>query len=70
MKFKHKQILKIMKTQNWIPNKNEVVIWNNAHWKVLTVNMSGKCTLRQIPLSRKIGRVVNDVDLSELTQIK
>jgi hypothetical protein len=51
-----------MKTQTWIPNKNEEVLWNNAPWKVLSVNMGGKCTLR------KIGRVVKDVDLSELSQ--
>jgi hypothetical protein len=57
-----------MKTQTWIPNKNEVVLWNSAPWKVLSVNMGGKCTLKQIPLSRKIGRVVKDVDLSELSQ--
>lgn len=56
-----------MKTQTWIPNKNEVVLWNYAPWKVLSVNIGGKCTLRQIPLSRKIGRIVKDVDLSELT---
>ena len=57
-----------MKDTTWIPEFREVVLWNNAPWKVLSVDMGGKCTLRQIPISRKIGRVVKDVDLSELTK--
>jgi len=53
-----------MKTQTWIPEKNEVVTFQGQPHKLLSMNMGGKCSLRL--MVGKAKKVVKGVDLSEL----
>jgi hypothetical protein len=59
-----------MTNLTWIPQPQEVVLFNQKVFRVLKVNLGGKCTLRRFTTTRRIGEVVRDVDVSELTKAK
>ena len=55
-------------TKQWIPEPREIVIYNGRGYRFLSMNLAGKCTIKQIPLSRKIGKIHRDIDISELSK--
>ena len=57
-----------MKNLTWIPQKNEVVTFNNQPHKLLSMDMGGKCTVRL--MVGKARKVIKNVDLSELSKIE
>lgn len=56
-----------METKVWIPKPGEEVLFNGHLVKVISCNLGGKCKLKRHLLPHK-GRVINDVDISELKQ--
>ena len=55
-----------MKTQKWIPEKNEIVIYNTLPHKVLSINMGGKLVLK--PIYTRAMRQIRDVDISDVSK--
>lgn len=56
-------------TQAWIPNPNEIVEWQGKLHKVISVNLGGKCVIKKITTTKRITKIIKDIDISELKQI-
>ena len=55
--------------QAWIPNPNEIVEWQDKLHRVISVNFGGKCVIRKITTTKRIPKIIKDIDISELKQI-
>lgn len=64
--FVHNKNIKEMNNQTWIPEPNECVLFGQDLWRVLKVDMGGKCTIRKF--KRGTGREgrLTEVDVTEL----
>ena len=58
------------KSINWIPQEKELVKWRDKLYVVLSVNLGGKCKIKQFTLSKRMSRVFTDIDVSELSRVK
>lgn len=53
----------------WIPDNNEIVEYKGKLYRVISVNLGGKCVLKQVTTTRRIGKIIKDVDVSELKKV-
>jgi hypothetical protein len=54
-----------------IPIPNQLVKYKNGTYRILCINMGGKCKIKQVTTTRKrrFGRVLVEVDINDLTPI-
>jgi hypothetical protein len=51
-----------------IPKQGELVKWHGKEFRVISVNLGGKCKIKKTLLPHK-NKVYTDVDISELTRV-
>ena len=54
---------------NTIPKPNEFVKWNEKLFVVISVDMGGKCKIKQFTTTRRISKIFSGVDISELRNV-
>jgi len=50
---------------NWKPKPNEHIIWKNMQFKLISIDMGGKCKIQKLRLPRK-GMQLREIDITEL----
>lgn len=58
-----------MTTTNWIPQPNEIVKWNGKLFKIISVDLGGKCKIKQFTTTQRISKKFAGIDISELSKI-
>jgi hypothetical protein len=52
-----------------IPIPNQLVSFKGKLYRVLSVNMGGKCKIKQVTTTRRFSKVLTEVDINDLTPI-
>ena len=58
-----------MKTKTWIPKLKEPVMFGSDLWRILKVDMGGKCTIRRFTQKGTKGSQLKEVDINELEAV-
>lgn len=58
-----------MTNQIWIPKEKELVKWKGKLYTVISVNLGGKCNLKQFSTTSRITKKISEVDISELEKV-
>ena len=58
-----------MKTQTWIPKPQEKVMFGSDLWRVMKVDIRGKCTIRRFNQKGTKGGQLKEVDINELKSV-
>ncbi len=56
-------------TTNWIPQPNELVRWNGKLFNIISVDLGGKCKIKQFTTTRRIGKKFSNIDVKELQKV-
>lgn len=58
--------------KNWIPNQNELVRLkaNNKLCVIISVDMGGKCKLKEFTTTKRITKKYSNIDISEINKLK
>ena len=57
-----------MKTVNWIPKPQEKVMFCSDLWRVIKVDMGGKCIIRRFNQKGNKGELT-EVDINEINPV-
>ena len=55
-----------MKTETWIPQRNELVKWNGKLHRIISVDMGGKCKIKVFSTTNRITKKFSGIDINEL----
>jgi hypothetical protein len=58
-----------MAKTTWIPQPNELVRWNGKLFNIISVDLGGKCKIKQFTTTIRIGKKFSNIDVSELQKV-
>ena len=58
-----------MTNKNWIPQPNELVRCKGKLFNIISVDLGGKCKIKQFTTTRRIGKKFSNIDVSELQKV-
>ena len=58
-----------MKATNWIPKPSDLVRWEGKIFKIVSIDLGGKCRIKQFTTTKRIGKTFTEIDVSELKKV-